>query len=784
MRTSQAARYARWAASAAVVITVLVGGMFAHRAGQAARARKEAPPAVPASVQQRSAEFSFSKVEGDRTLFTVRASRATEFKQGNNSLLEEVSITIFGRTGQRADKIHTKSCEYNSSTGQVVCRGEVQIDLQSAQEERTHQTAPPGPGATARVVRVEAKNVSFARETGEARSAEAVTFRFPYGHGRAVGMTYQSADGVVHLDRNVEFMLERGADRPAPAGAIEPVSIQGDSLDYRHSERRVYLHGPVHAQQGGRELVAGEFDVELDADLHPRRLVAAAGNLGGQPELRAVERNAQARLAANEFAALLAPEGWVERILAIGYVHGIRRGVSSEDQLTADQLDLEMTPQQNRPRWLTATGNVSSTSQSVDGPWRRLETSALRLEFAPQGAANERHLARAESLAPAILEWRSAADSGKQETVRLRGQRVIAEFGENDTLETLTGHAGVRLERQRPGSPEQSSTAHEFAARFGANGDWIEAVESGDVRFREGDRTGEANHAKLDRVSDTVTLTGSAAVTDESSRTTAQSITLNRRTGDVHAQGSVRSTELPGKQNLMVHLTPEASILSSERLDANSTNGRAVYSGSARLWQGDAVIEADSIELIRNKRILNARGGVRSLFPETSTPSSGAAGGAPAGPPISGGRNRQDDSKPDLWRIRSQTLSYSGEDARAHFDGGVDAQSRQGHINSRQLDAYFSTAGPAGAGGAERLHRAVAHGDATVRQGDRKGTAERADYSSTEGKVVLSGGQPTLYDAFRGTTTGRQLTFYFASDTIVVDSEEGSRTLTRHRVEK
>jgi hypothetical protein len=56
--------------------------------------RRQAPPAVPPTVQQRSAVFSFSKVEQERTLFTVRASQATEFKEGNRSLLEDVWITI------------------------------------------------------------------------------------------------------------------------------------------------------------------------------------------------------------------------------------------------------------------------------------------------------------------------------------------------------------------------------------------------------------------------------------------------------------------------------------------------------------------------------------------------------------------------------------------------------------------------------------------------------------------------------------------------------------------
>jgi lipopolysaccharide export system protein LptA len=78
----------------------------------------------------------------------------------------------------------------------------------------------------------------------------------------------------------------------------------------------------------------------------------------------------------------------------------------------------------------------------------------------------------------------------------------------------------------------------------------------------------------------------------------------------------------------------------------------------------------------------------------------------------------------------------------------------------------------------------VATGDVSVRQADRRGTSNRAEYTAPEGKFVLSGGKPTVYDSTGDTTTGRQLTFFFADDRIVVDSEEGSRTLSLHRVEK
>ena len=46
-------------------------------------------------------EFTFSKVDGNNTRFIVRASNATEFKEGGRTLLEDVWITTFGGSGER-----------------------------------------------------------------------------------------------------------------------------------------------------------------------------------------------------------------------------------------------------------------------------------------------------------------------------------------------------------------------------------------------------------------------------------------------------------------------------------------------------------------------------------------------------------------------------------------------------------------------------------------------------------------------------------------------------------
>jgi lipopolysaccharide export system protein LptA len=125
------------------------------------------------------------------------------------------------------------------------------------------------------------------------------------------------------------------------------------------------------------------------------------------------------------------------------------------------------------------------------------------------------------------------------------------------------------------------------------------------------------------------------------------------------------------------------------------------------------------------------------------------------------------------------------------LEKNVVVQSPDERIRSSALDLYFthdaagnSAANTASTTGPAQVTRAVATGNVVVEQGERRGTADRGVYTAADQKFVLSGGNPTLYDSTEGTTTGRELTFNMADDTIIVDSGNGSRTLTKHRVQK
>src|SRR6202045_952917 len=208
MRNSEARRYARWSAGVAILLAVVVVGEYLRGAWVARQAAKKAPPAVPATVEQRSNEFSFSKVEGQRTIYTVRASHTTEFKEGSRNLLEDVSITVYGKKGERNDTLRTRACDFISSTGKIGCAGEVRINLQ----------AGGGAPASANAVQVVTSGVSFDRDTGLARTDKQVTFRWPAGEGHAMGVQYDSNDGTLHLDHNVEMTLTISPPGHTPGG--------------------------------------------------------------------------------------------------------------------------------------------------------------------------------------------------------------------------------------------------------------------------------------------------------------------------------------------------------------------------------------------------------------------------------------------------------------------------------------------------------------------------------------------------------------------------------------
>jgi lipopolysaccharide export system protein LptA len=758
-----------------------------------ARARLHQPAAVAATVEQQSNEFSYSQVENQRTLFTIRASRATQFKDENRSVLQDVWITIYGREGNRNDNIHTRECNYEPKSGAVNCHGDVQIDLSEAPAaaektpfgDKKSRDAKPyaGEPKTDQPIQITTKNLSFNRESGEASTAEAVQFRFPQGQGHAVGVTYNSQDATVRLEHDVEVDMA-ASER---TGGL-PVTATGGSLEIRRNERIVFLNAPALVRQGSRELSAGRISIELDADFHAQRAIAE-----DHPSVRSKTADGEFSASGGRFEGFLNPQGSIDRIIADGKVAGTNRTKTGTDTFSMSRAEFTMQGKQNLLKTMAATGDVVFDSQQGSDS-RSLQTQSLLVKFGPGKQPDKARVESAETLAPGTIISKTATES-----TELRSKKFVTQFNAAGQMEKLFGYSGAEIRRQIGSAAPQVGSANELEATFAANGEWVTLEEKGNVKFQQADRQASAARARVARATDTITMEGSPVLSDAVSRTTASNVTIEQKSGDIRATGGVVSTYSPAAQGSAAPVTLGSGTghISAQTLTGSTASGHVIYTGHARLWQADSVLQANQIEVWRDEKKLVATGSVVAVFPQASGPDGKTTFAAPAAHAATQGAAAGSAAPhgPTLWEIHAPMLTYWSDTGKAHLEDGVTANSQEGSMESRTLDVFLTPA-PQGTqsvqrsktasapSGARQLDHALALGGVTVRQGDRQGKAEQAEYTAADGKFVLSGGNPIITDASSDTTTGRSLTFFVANDTILIDSQEGSRTLTRHRVEK
>ena len=760
MKRSEAARYARWSAILALTLAGITSGIYLHRRYVAVVEKRHAPPPLAQNEEKRSISLTFSKVDANRTVFTVQASKSTDLRGQDISLLEEVKITVFGKAGDRNDVIHTQSCRYAKADGGIQCDGNVVIDLQSAADA---EREAKDPRAVPNVIHVETTGVTFEKATGRAQTVQPVRFSFVNGDGEGVGAVYFSEEGRLRLVRDVRITIHpmeeaRNAKGGKP-GTNKEVVLKGSSLEMEKLAKKVLLLGPATATTSEQELKAGELDLLLDTQNRAQTVIAVPGTLSELPEVMAQGAKGPSTLQAQKLTANLTPAGWIRTIEAENSVHG----TSANGEFRSDTGEVEMWPQVNQAKLVTLRGGVKVDGRDPQsGTRRHLVTDALQLSFAGGKQDEPSRIQHAETLSPGTIEW---TDTGGARS-KMTADKLVLDFAATKKAQQLMATGGVQTERELTGRPLQTATASRGDAQLDETGGWSQITLHGKVHLKEGEKNAEAEEGVFVKASQTSVLTGQAIVRDEGSETRATKITFHQATGDIEAEGKVRSTDFSAKTST-VQMSPAPSNISSDRLQGNSKSGRALYTGHARLWQGPSVMEADSIELLRDTRVLNARGNVRGVFPQE-------------------GQRDAKTKQPSICHFSSGTLTFWDLENRAHLEKDVMVQSADQRMRAPVLDLYFNREanGKQGSEGTLQLTRAVGTGGVVVEQGERRGTAEHGVYVAEDQKFVLSGGTPTLYDATEGTTTGRELTFNIADDTITVDSGNGTRTLTKHRVQR
>ena len=162
---SQVSRLRRWFALGAILMIVIVTGMFLFARWRLRKVAHNVPTKIGLNIQQTAEGFSISKSVEGRTHFTVSASKAVQFKEGGRAELHQVKIIVFGKDSSRFDRISGDNFEYDPSSGNITAKGTVLIDLEANPEGIRHSDQSP-PAQNRESMHVETDGLIFNKNSG------------------------------------------------------------------------------------------------------------------------------------------------------------------------------------------------------------------------------------------------------------------------------------------------------------------------------------------------------------------------------------------------------------------------------------------------------------------------------------------------------------------------------------------------------------------------------------------------------------------------------------------
>jgi lipopolysaccharide export system protein LptA len=812
-------RLRRWLAATAVLFSLAVAGMYFYARMRQRSVLKQVPGKIGYDIKQTATGFQFSKSEGGRTLFTIRASDLKEFKLNGRAELRHVNILLYGRDSTRFDQIYGDDFSYDQKSGDIVAIGEVQMDLQANPSGLTDpdQAAPK---ELKNPIHIKTRDLVFNQQTGNAATAARVDFRLPQATGWAVGVQYVAKTNTLTMASQVHVSV-------TGANACE---IQATHGVVTNEPREILLDHPTLERDGGT-LQADGATLYLGPDNNVER-VFARGNVNAEKEVEARQNSAgpfnNSSVAGVSLANQKKPAGQQE---------------SSEMRARSDEGELFLSGKQNQLEKAILTGNVQVERigfQPMQG-----KAGRAVLDFAGQNQVQKVHASEGVRLAQQAVTKEAVKTEGSgpqdfevtapvidffvvdgqrldravtsgaaqimiyphQDSLQsalpmLPPQRTVIQAGKFDAMFEPTTNGGSRLARIHgspnakivsvaPDEPDRISTSDTADAVFLPLGGIESVTQQGHVAYTDGQPPDKRTQAWSDKAHYTpadqvITLVGNPRVINGGLATTARTIRINRQTNEAHAEGNVKSTysELKEQPNGALLASSSPIHVTSRSMTAHNNPNVALYTGDARLWQDANVIEAPSIQFDRENRFVTAQGtpaqSVSTLLEQRSVPADGSSNGKEhAIKP--GGRNQ---SGPVA--ITSRHLTYSDPDRKAHYEGGVVAKGTDFTASAREMDAYLlprsETASAQSSIGSGQLDHLVGQGNVVIQQPTRRADGQNLVYTAADQKFVLTGGPPSIFDAERGRTTGVSLTFYRRDGRVLVEGEASTPVVTQTRV--
>lgn len=721
-------------AAGAVITLLVVAGFYLYGFYKVKKQIEHVQRKIPAELAQSIKGFTFSKSSPDgHTLFTIHASRAEQFKEGQRAELHDVNIVIYGRKSDRFDRIYGSDFRWDPQSGDIVANGDVDIDLEAdaGGASRPGQSPPPD---LKNPIHLKTSGLTFNRNTGIAKTKEKIEFHMPQANGSAVGATYDSHSNLLTLQSAVRFVT---TDK-------HKATLTAQSALITKEPRKAVLQS-ARLEQPSRTIQADRLTVLLRDDNNIDR-IQAAGNVHAQQSGQKAFN-----VSAPQAEFLMGERNQVRSGTLSGGVSFSQPGPSPA-QGRAGRLLLAFGPKNQ-----VLKGRAEESVQLTQGPpgkSMQIQSDALDL-FVKDGKRLDRAVT---SGASQVL-----VTQGNLKHVITAGQ-FQATFNAQNRPSSVVGTSNARIVTSTPGQPDRISTSHDLTANFNAQGAISLLEQDGDFHLQEGTRTATADRARYVLAEDTVTLAGSPRVIDSGVSLTANSVQINRKTNSAVAEGAVKTTYVDLKAQPGGAMLGSADPIHVTGATMTANRGAEVAKFTkARLWQGVNIVEGPVITFDRLHRSLEAQGSpgnqVSSVFVQPDKK-----------------------GKTTPVNVTSDRLSYVDAERKAVFSGHVLIRGAEATTTAENVQVFLA---PHGNQAGSQLDRIVAQGDIVIQQQSRKATGNLLIYTAQEEKFVLTasdGRSPSIFDAEQGQITGDSLTFFTHDDRVLVGSNGSSHTLIQTRI--
>ena len=795
---SQVLRLRRWFALGAILMVAIVAGMYFYARWRVRKVVHDIPAKIGLDIQQTAEGFSISKSVEGRTLFTVSASKAVQFKGSGRAELHNVQIVIYGKDAGRFDRITGDDFEYDQTSGKVNAKGTVLIDLEANPEGMRHSDQTP-PAGTKEPIHLETNGLVFNKNTGDASATGKVVFQTPQASGSAVGIQYVAKTGTMNLlsavtltvsrPQPVQVNADRGVITKQPRQVVlmavrmirEGQRIQSDQATFflrnDNTVDHILAEGAVGAELHGRSDTHERSD-RAELFLTGTRNLLTTAILSGQVQITTGDAASRVSTGVPAQRSQQTAEAAAGRVTLHFAGQQILKTVHAEEGVRLTQKNSQ-----------TGTATPSSSAKG-GGQSQDIEMTAPVMDF----VVKDGHLLeRAETSGPPQIV---ITQPGAQKTV-VTAARFTARFTDKNRLATLHGEPDAKIVSGKIGAPgptDRVSTSNMLDVVFLPEGGIRSIAQSGSLAYVDGTQKAWGQRGEYTTADQMLVLSGSPRVLDTGMTTTAQTIRMNRTTGDALAEGNVKSTysDLKAQPDGGMLASSDPIHVTSRAMTAHRSPAIAVYTGDARLWQNANVVEAPTLQFDRDHRSLIAQGEI-----SVGTGSRPVRGGPNPAPTqalvqaVSTVLVQVDKTgKVTPVNITSARLNYADAERRIFLDGGVTAKGADATVTSQQMTVFLlprsqsqtqsqASAGPGTPGQVERI---VAEQGVVITQPARHATGERLVYTTADDKFVLTGGPPSIFDAERGKITGDSLTFYRHDDRVLVEGRETSPTFTRTQV--